>query len=137
MKDRPPSHLSDDQLDRGMAEVTARWRAQRAMLLAHIAEADTRRMYLEEGFPTMEAFCVGGLHVDEDEVDALVGAARTAREYPEIFEAIADGRLHVEAVMLLRPHLTRDNAADLLGAATHKSESEIERLLAERRHRAR
>jgi hypothetical protein len=45
---------------------------------------------------------------------------------------VADGRLHLSAVVLLAPHLEQGSADGLIEAATHKSKSEIERLLAER-----
>jgi hypothetical protein len=59
-------------------------------------------------------------------------AARRARRFPAILPAIADGRLHLTAVMLLSPHLTQDKAADLLEAVTHKTKAEIKVLLAAR-----
>ena len=46
--------------------------------------------------------------------------------------ALAEGRLHTRAVLMLARHLTSGNADDLLAAATHKSRFEIEQLLAER-----
>ena len=46
--------------------------------------------------------------------------------------ALADGRLHLSAVILLAPHLTEETAGDLPAAAAHRSKSEIEQLLAER-----
>jgi len=45
---------------------------------------------------------------------------------------MAEGRLHLGAVCLLAPHLTAANADELLAAATNKTKSEIEQLLAER-----
>ena len=44
----------------------------------------------------------------------------------------ADGRLNLSAVLLLTPHLTPENADELLGAATHKRKAELDCLLAER-----
>jgi hypothetical protein len=55
-----------------------------------------------------------------------------AREYPAVFDLLADGRLHLTAVDLLAPRLTRENAAELFVAAAHQSRAGIERLLAER-----
>ena len=56
----------------------------------------------------------------------------TARQFPAIFGLLADGRLHLTAVMVLTPYLTAQNADDLLVAAAHKSKAQIEQLLAER-----
>src|SRR5204862_3325770 len=61
-----------------------------------------------------------------------IRAARVARDFPVIFSAVADGRLHLSAVVLLASKLTPENVDDLLSAAANKSKSEIEKLLAER-----
>lgn len=132
MKRHDVRSLSDEDLERDIVELAARERRRKAELLAFIAEFEARRLFRDEGFPSMEAFCVGRYRVDEDEVFALVLAARTARRFPQIFEAIADGRLHVEGVALLAPHLSPETADDLLRAAEKKGESEIRRLLAGR-----
>jgi len=39
------------------------------------------------------------------------------RQFPAIFEAVADGRLHLSAVRLLGPFLTPENWGDLLAEA--------------------
>src|SRR5262245_39033173 len=80
----------------------------------------------------MHAYCVGELRLCEQAAFKRIHAARAARRFPAIFEALAEGRLHLTAVTLLAPHLTEASAPDLLAAAAHKSRSEIEQLLAER-----
>jgi hypothetical protein len=45
---------------------------------------------------------------------------------------VADGRLHLSAVVLLAPYLTPENAEGLLAEAAHRTKSEIEELLARR-----
>jgi 5-methylcytosine-specific restriction endonuclease McrA len=59
-------------------------------------------------------------------------AARAARKFPALYPALADGRLHLTAVVLLAPHLTPENVDELVAAASHKTKAEIELLLAER-----
>src|SRR5207245_11202880 len=49
-----------------------------------------------------------------------------------IFDALADGRLHLTAVGLMAPYLTPENAAELLGAAAHRTKAGIEELIAGR-----
>ena len=80
----------------------------------------------------MHAYCVAELHLAEAAAFKRIHAARTARRFPAIFGALADGRLHLSAVVLLAPHLTEDTADELLAAATHQSKPEVERLLAAR-----
>ena len=126
------SHLSDGILLRDLAGLVARDRLTTAQLLAHLAEMDTRRLYAPAGYPSMYAYCVRELRFSEEAAYKRIHAARTARAFPEIFTALAAGRLHMSAVILLAPHLTEETAHDLLEAATHRSKCEIEKLLAER-----
>ena len=126
------SHLSDETLLRGLAALVSQDRATTAALLAHIAEVDERRLYLPAGYDSMFSYCVGELHLSEEAAFKRIHAARTARRFPAIFVAVAEGRLHLSAVVMLAPHLTEGNADELLAAATHQTKSGIERLLAER-----
>jgi hypothetical protein len=126
------SHVSDRELVRGLASLVAQDRATTARLLAHIAEFDARRLYLPAAYPSTYAFCVHELRLSEDAAYKRIQAARVARLFPVIFEALGDGRLHLSAVGLLAPHLTPENADELLAAAAHRTKSEIEELLAKR-----
>ena len=78
----------------------------------------------------MFAYCLGELRLSEETAYKRIQAARTARRFPAIFDAVAEGRLHLTAVVLLKPYLTSETVNELLAAATHKSKSEIEKLLA-------
>jgi len=126
------SHVPDHVLLRDLAAVVARDRAITADLLAHLGEVDARKLYLPAAYPSMFAYCVGELRLSEDAAAKRLRAARTARRCPGVLAALADGRLHLGAIVLLAPHLTPETEAELLAAATHKSKSEIEQLLAER-----
>jgi 5-methylcytosine-specific restriction endonuclease McrA len=106
--------------------------AQPAALLAHLAEVDERRLYLSAGYHSMYLYCVDRLRLSEDSACKRIRAARTARQFPAIFTAVAEGRLHLGAVVLLAPHLTTGNADELLAAAAHQSKAAIEQLLAQR-----
>src|SRR5256885_158399 len=126
------SHLSDDALRRGLSATVACERGATAELLAHIAEFDARKLHLPAAYPSMYAYCVGELHLSEDAAFKRIRAARAARAFPVIFQAIADGRLHLSAVVLLAPCLNDENAEELIAAAAHKSKAQMEQLLAER-----
>ena len=126
------SHLSDGALlEDARAQITQDCLTT-AKLLADLDEIDSRRLYLPLAYPSMCAFCVHELHLSEDSALKRIQAARTARRFPAIFQALADGRLHLTAVCLLAPHLTPENAADLLAAAAHRTNAEIRELIAAR-----
>ena len=53
------------------------------------------------------------------------------REFPVLFEMIADASIHLTGILLLAPYLTADNHAGVLLRARYRSKREIERLAAE------
>ncbi len=126
------THLVDAALLRDLSDLVARDRSNTALLLAHIAEVDARKLYLPAAYSSMHAYCLGELRLSEYGAHKRIRAARAAREFPALFHAIADGRLHLCGVVLLASHLTSSNVDELIDAATHHSKAEIEQLLAER-----
>jgi hypothetical protein len=126
------SHLADQTLLNNLATLVTQDRATTAALLAHVAEVDERKLYRPASYSSMFLYCVHELRMSEDTAYKRIRAARAARQFPAIFPAIADGRFHLGAVVLLAPHLTPGIADELLAAATHKTKAEIELLLAQR-----
>src|ERR1043166_5104238 len=126
------SHVSNGALLRDLATSGKQGRATPATMLAQIAEVDERKLFAGAGYESMFSYCVRELHMSGDVACKRIRAARAAREHPAIFQALADGRLHVSGVVLLAPHLTAGNGVELLAAAAHRTLAEIELLLAER-----
>jgi hypothetical protein len=124
--------LSDGDLVRRLTSVVKQDCVTTAEMLALIAEVDVRKLYLPAAYPSMFAYCVHELRLSEDSAAKRIQAARTAWQFPALFVALAKGHLHLSAVCRLAPHLTPENADELLKAATHKTKSEIEKLLAQR-----
>ena len=126
------AHLSDHALLRDLAALVARDRTTTPALLVRIAEDDARKLYLPAAYPSMFLYCVQELHLSEDAASKRIQAARVAPRFPAVFDAVAEGRLHLSAVVLLAPYLNPETADELLAAAALKTKSEVERLLAER-----
>lgn len=126
------SRLDGPAVLRDLKTAVAHERGCTAVVLEHIAEVEARRLYAPEGYPSMHDYCVRELNFTERSARKRIHAARTARDFPVIFEAVADGRLHLSGVVMLAPHLTPENVLELLGAAAHQTKAEIERLLARR-----
>ena len=115
------SHLTDRDLLQRLARLVAQDRATTAALLAHLAEVDARKLYLPAAYPSMHEYCVHELRLSEEAAFKRIHAARTARRFPALFAAVADGRLHLSAVIMLAPHLTEATADELLAAASSDS----------------
>src|SRR5260221_3743206 len=126
------AHLSDQALLHGLAALIDKERATTAALVAHLAEVDSRKLYLPAAYPSMHAYCLGELHLSEDAAFRRIRAARTARRFPVLFTALAEGRLHLTAVVLLTPQLTDENVDEWVALATHQTRSRIQELLADR-----
>jgi hypothetical protein len=126
------THLEDHELVSNLKSLLARSHGITAAILAHIAEVEARRIHLGAGYPSMHAYCVHELGLSDDAANKRIHAARAARQHPELFSAVSDGRLHLTAVNLLASYLTTVNADDLIAAATRRTRREIEELLAAR-----
>jgi len=129
-------HLSDGILLRDLATHAANDRRTTALLVAHIVEVRRRKLYRPAGYPSMYLYLVNALRMSGDVAYKRNQAAKAARQFPAILPAIEDGRLHLTGVVLLEPHLKRDNAECLLAAAVNKTTREIKQLIAERFPRA-
>ncbi len=126
------SHFTDCALRSGLSESLSDEAAATARNLAFIAEYDDRKLYVPDGYPSMHSYCVHEKGLEPQPAFKRITAARLARRFPQIFPAIADGRLTMTSVTVLASRLTEENAAELLAAAAHKSKAQIEELLAQR-----
>jgi hypothetical protein len=124
--------LTDRQLIAQVKTFSAKECEATANLIASLAEFDERRLYLAEGFPSLFAYCVTVLHLTEHAAYNRIEVARTGRQWPIIFQMVADGLVTLTTVRLLSPSLTDANHRELLNAATHKTKREVEELLAAR-----
>ncbi len=131
----PLAGISNAQLIARVRELVSGLDEVEADLLDHLGEVDARRLYLEEGCSSMFAWCQRVLHFAEGVAYKRIQAARAAREFPQILQAVRCGDLHLTAVGLLAPKLSADNCDELIGAARHRSADEIKRFLADREPR--
>lgn len=126
------SHLSNDVVLRELKSLVGRDHQNTAELIAHLAEVARRRLFRPAGYPSMFKYCVHELRMSEGVAYRRIRAARVVRQFPHVLDAIAEGRLHLDAVKLLSPHLRTWNVEELVNAATHKSSQEVELLIAAR-----
>ncbi len=130
MHSQSVSHLPDHVLLRALKELVVQDRETTARLLVHLAEVERRKLYREAACSSMHVYCVRELHMSDDMAYKRIRVARAARRYPALLPSIADGRLHLTAVVLLAPLLTPANVHELIEAATHRRKSEVELLVA-------
>ena len=121
--------LDDRSLLDAATQLAIRERRATAALLRVLMEIDRRRLYLGEGCASMFSYCTQVLHLAEGAAYNRIEAARAARSYPVILELFEQSAITLTGVRLLAPHLTADNHAAVLAAATHKSKRQIEELV--------
>src|SRR5450432_3626499 len=124
--------LKNSELLAGLSELVQRSNAITAEELAHLAEIDDRMLHLELGFSSLFAYCVEALGMSEGAAGRRVAAARVCRRFPEAFERVARGDLHLSALCALSPHLNPENASELFEACRRKPRRQVEALLAAR-----
>jgi len=122
--------LSDDRLVARLKGLAARERRATAVLVAHLAEMDTRDVYLRAGYSSLFAFCCDVLALSEHEALNRIEAARTARRFPLVLTLLASGEVTLTTVRLLGPHLTKENHARVLESARGKRKAEVEEVVA-------
>src|SRR6266850_2464523 len=118
MKNYSRTLCSNDEVSRNFDASLAHNYESVADLLADLGEFDARRLYVPKAFDSMHAYCVEVKRMTPDAAFKHIRVARTARRFPAVFFAVADGRLHLSAVLLLTPHLTPDTVDELLAILT-------------------
>ena len=125
--------LSNSELLARAARLAHGERRATAALVAHLAEIETRKLYLGEACSSLFMYCVRVLHLSEPAAYNRIQAARAARRFPAVLVHLEQGHVHLAAVKLLAPVLTMENHHELLAAAAHKSKREVEELVARER----
>lgn len=124
-------HLADDALLRQLKGLIGRANRDCALVLAHLPEVEARGVHRQSACSSVYTYCVYELRMSEDEALRRIRAARTARRFPLLFEMIEDASIHLTGILLLAPHLTQENQAELLTRSRYRTKREIQHLIAE------
>jgi len=122
-------HVSDDDLLAHTRRLVGRSNELLAALLAHLAEVEARGIHRLRACPSFYMYCVYELRLSEDAAFRRARVARLARQFPIIFQQVADGELHLSALVLLAPHLTEENHRELLALAKYRTKREVLRIV--------
>jgi hypothetical protein len=122
--------LSDIELVARVKELAARERGATALLVAHLAELDTRDVHLRAGHGSLFAYCREVLALSEQEAYNRIAVARAARRFPVVLEMLDAGAVNLTTVKLLGPRLTSENHLTALQSAQGKSKLQVEEIAA-------
>ena len=112
--------LSDEALLTGTRRLVASANHTLAALLAHLAEVEARGVHRVRACASLYTYCIYELRMSEDAAFRRAKAARLCRRLPALYDAVAAGELHLTGLLMLGPHLTEDNCAEVL--ARHASD---------------
>jgi hypothetical protein len=123
------SALSDAELLANTRGLIGRSNQVFAALLAHLGEVEARGLHRTRACSSLYAYCLYELRLSEDEAVRRVAAARLVRQFPELLDAVAAGELHLTGLLMLGPHLTRENFRNVMARAKHRTKKEIAQLV--------
>jgi hypothetical protein len=122
--------LTDAELVARVEALARREHGDTALLVAHLAELDTRDWFLRAGYSSLFTYCRDALALSEHDSYNRIEVARAARRFPVLLELLASGAVNLTTVRLLVPHLTPENHAGVLEEARGKKRSEVEEIVA-------
>lgn len=122
--------LSDKRLLDEIERLAASERSGTSRLVAALAEADKRRLYLALGYSCMFTYCTVALHLSEDAAFNRIEVARASRRFPLLLDLLDEGSLSLTSIRLLAPHLTAGNFDETVRAARHMKKDAVKLLIA-------
>jgi hypothetical protein len=124
--------LGNHELLRRLSELVRQGNELTAELLAHLAEVQERRLHVDLGFSSLFAYCTEALGFSESAAGRRIAAARLCQRFPQVFELVACGELHLSALSALGPYVNDANATELFDACRRKSRRRVDEILAAR-----
>jgi hypothetical protein len=126
-----PSELTDAELLTATRSLVGRSIQLLGALLAHLGEVEARGIHRTRACSSLYVYCIYELRYSEDEAFRRVAAARLVRRFPALLDAVAAGELHLTGLLMLGPHLTKENISQVLLRAKYRTKKEIARLVRE------
>lgn len=123
--------LSDDELLANTRRLVGKSNQLLAALLVHLAEVEVRGAHRTRRCASLYTYCIYELRFSEDAAARRSAAARLVKAFPPLFDAIANGDLHLTGLLMIGSHLTPENHMEVLGRAKFRTKKELNRLLRE------
>lgn len=122
--------LSDEALLTRLDGLVRQERENLADVVEHLMELERRETALDSGYCSLFEYCVKKLGYSEAAAFLRIRAARAGAQFPEIIERLRAGRIHLDAIARLYPHLTCDNSRKLLEQVAGASKQDVMSLVA-------
>jgi hypothetical protein len=125
------AQLDDQELLKNTRRLVGKSNQLFAALLLHLAEVEARGLHRKRLCASLYTYCIYELRFSEDAAARRSSAARLVKQFPILFDAIAHGELHLTGLLMLGPHLTPENHAEVLGRAKFRTKKELAKLVRE------
>jgi hypothetical protein len=125
------AHLDDQELLRNTRRLVGKSNQLFAALLLHLSEVEARGLHRKRLCASLYTYCIYELRFSEDAAARRSSAARLVKQFPLLFDAIANGELHLTGLLMLGPHLTPENHVEVLGRAKFRTKKELAKLVRE------
>lgn len=123
------SEISSENLVFSIAALRRQQRSDEVQFLWLLAELDARKSFAELGYGSLWDYCQTELHLSNGAAGRRITAARILREFPAAAPYLADGRLGLTTLGILKPVLSSENHLQLFDAASFKNERQVDELV--------
>lgn len=121
--------LTDAELLARLRALAASERECVADVVEHLAELHRRNCVADTGCHSLFDYCLRVLGYSEAGAYTRIAAAKAALKDPRVIHDLRAGRVHLEAVCRLAPHLTSENSDRLLDLACGATKREVQALV--------
>src|SRR5215207_9202154 len=94
------AHLDDQELLTSTRRLVGKSNHLFAALLLHLAEVEARGVHRARLCASLYTYCIYELRFSEDAAARRSSAARLVKEFPILFDAIANGELHLTGLLM-------------------------------------
>ncbi len=123
--------LADDTLMARLSALVGQERENVADIIEHLAEIDRREIVIDQGYSSLFEYCIKCLGYTEASAYYRIRAARAVLRFPRILDDLRIGRIHLEAIARLSPHLNNENCNPILDKVAGASKREVLSLVAQ------
>lgn len=122
--------LSDKALLSSLARTCGEGHAALARVVVHLMEVEERNLHLKASYTSMFDFCIRHLNMSEGAAFRRINAARLAQRFPRLLASIERGDVNLDALVLVRDHLTEANIDALVAEVARKTKREVQEIVA-------
>ena len=122
--------LSDDALLARLRKTNFESNSLLAELIVLLIEVEERRIHLAKATPSLFEFCLKELRMSEGEAYRRINAVKLVKRFPQLLDHIAQGNIHLSALVQLRDYFTKENVDELVAAAKGRNKMHIAELVA-------